>query len=434
MQARALAAVVMTEILTQRQTLTTVLPACCERLSHEQDRAFVQELCYGVMRWYFRLEAILAQMLQKELKQKHLDIKLLMMIGLYQFDYLHVPEHAAVSATVAACDDLDKPWAKKLVNAILRRYQRERAALTERLGQNINVLHAHPGWLVRLLQHDHPPHWLQIIAANNLRPPMFLRINQRLTTREEYLDKLNRENIPAAATPYSPIGIKLGKPVPVEYLPGFQDGLVSVQDLAAQLAVPLLELEPGTGQRILDACAAPGGKLAHLLETAGDLCDVTAVELAPARAEKLKQTIHRLRLQAKILEADARTPELWWDGEQFDRILLDAPCSASGVIRRHPDIKVLRNAEDVQAATRVQSELLAALWPLLKPGGKLLYSTCSVLACENDLQTGAFIAAHHDARADTIRAEWGLPTACGRQIVTGQEDMDGFYYARLEKI
>jgi len=263
---------------------------------------------------------------------------------------------------------------------------------------------------------------------------MFLRINQRLNTREDYLDKLDRDNIPATATLYSPVGIKLKKPVPVEYLPGFQDGLVSVQDLAAQLAVPLLELEPGTGQRILDACAAPGGKLAHLLETAGDLCDVTAVELAPARAEKLKQTIHRLRLQAKILEADVRTPELWWDGGQFDRILLDAPCSASGVIRRHPDIKVLRNAEDVQAATRVQSELLAALWPLLKLGGKLLYSTCSVLACENDLQTGAFIAAHHDARADTIRAEWGLPTACGRQIVTGQEDMDGFYYARLEKV
>ena len=432
MQARALAAVVMTEILTRHQTLTTLLPACFERLSRYQDRAFVQELCFGVMRWYFRLEAILSPMLQKELGQKHLDVKLLLMIGLYQFDYLHVPEHAIVSATVAACDDLDKPWAKKLVNAILRRYQRERAAQTESLGQIISVQHAHPCWLVRELQNDHPSHWLQIVTANNQRPPMFLRINQRLTTRDDYLDKLNRENIPAAATPYSPVGIKLEKPVPVEYLPGFQDGLVSVQDLAAQLAVPLLE--PGPGQRILDACAAPGGKLAHLLETAGDPCAVTAVELVPARAEQIKRTLHRLRLQAKIQVADARTPELWWDGKQFDRILLDAPCSASGVIRRHPDIKVLRTAENVQAATGVQAELLTALWPLLKPGGKLLYSTCSVLACENDLQTSAFIAAHDDARADTIRAAWGLPTACGRQIVTGQEDMDGFYYARLEKI
>lgn len=432
MQARALAAVVLTEILTQRQTLTMVLPAFLERLAHAQDRAFVQELCYGVMRWYFRLEGILTPMLKKDLRQKHLDVKLLLMIGLYQFDYLHVPEHAAVSATVAACDDLDKPWAKKLVNAILRRYQRERTALTEGLGQNIMVLHAHPGWLVRELQHDHPAHWLQIISANNLRPPMFLRINRRLNTREDYLEKLDRDNIPAAAAPYSPVGIKLEKPVPVEYLPGFQDGLVSVQDLAAQLAVPLLE--PGTDQRILDACAAPGGKLAHLLETAGDQCEVTAVELVPARVEQLKQTLHRLQLRAKIIEADARTPELWWDSGQFDRILLDAPCSASGVIRRHPDIKVLRDAQDVQAATRVQSELLAALWPLLKPGGKLLYSTCSVLACENDQQASGFVATHHDARPDTIRAEWGLPTACGRQIVTGQEDMDGFYYARLEKI
>ena len=432
MQARALAAMVLTEILTQRQTLTAVLPGYLKRLSNEQDRAFVQELCYGVMRWYFRLETILAPMLQKDLKQKHLDIKLLLMIGLYQFDYLHVPEHATVSATVAACDELDKPWAKKLVNAILRRYQRERPSLSESLQQNINVLHAHPDWLIRELQHDHPSHWLQIIVANNQRPPMFLRINQRLTTREDYLDKLQRENIPATSVSYSPVGIKLGTPVAVEYLPGFQDGLVSVQDLAAQLAVPLLETGPG--QRILDACAAPGGKLAHILETASDLCEVTAVELVPARAEKIKQTLHRLRLQAKIIEADARTPELWWDGRQFDRILLDAPCSASGVIRRHPDIKVLRHAEDLPAVTRTQSELLNALWPLLKPGGKLLYSTCSVLNCENDLQAGGFLAAHHDAGPDTIRAEWGLPTACGRQIVTGQEDMDGFYYARLEKI
>ena len=432
MQARALAAVVLTEILMQRQTLTMVLPVFLERLSHEQDRAFVQELCYGVMRWYFRLEAILAPMLQKDLKQKHLDIKMLMMIGLYQFDYLHVPEHAVVSATVAACDDLDKPWAKKLVNAILRRYQRERPALTESLGQNIDVLHAHPAWLVGELQHDHPSHWLQIIVANNQRPPMFLRINQRLTTRADYLEKLERENIMAAATFYSPVGIKLDKPVAVKYLPGFQDGLVSVQDLAAQLAVPLLEAR--SDQRILDACAAPGGKLAHILETANDLCEVMAIELVPARTEKLKRTLQRLRLQAKIIEADARTPGLWWDGRQFDRILLDAPCSATGVIRRHPDIKVLRSMDDVQSVIRTQSELLAALWPLLKPGGKLLYSTCSVLACENDLQIGGFIAAHHDAGQDTIRAEWGLPTACGKLIVTGQEDMDGFYYARLQKI
>jgi 16S rRNA (cytosine967-C5)-methyltransferase len=432
MHARALAAVVLTEVLTQRLSLTRVLPEHLERLSHEQDRAFAQELCYGVMRWYFRLEVMLAPMLKKVLKQKHLDIKMLMMIGLYQFDYMHVPEHATVSATVAACDELDKPWAKKLVNAILRRYQREHSAFTESLEQNIDVLHAHPEWLVRNLQHDYPSLWMQIIEANNQRPPMFLRINQRQTTREDYLEKLERESIPAKATTYSPVGIKLGKPVAVEYLPGFKDGIVSVQDLAAQLAVPMLET--GSGQRILDACAAPGGKLAHILEYANDLCDVSAIELVPERANKIIQTLDRLRLQARIIVADARTPESWWDGRQYDRILLDAPCSATGVIRRHPDIKVLRSVGDVESATRTQSDLLAALWPLLKPGGKLLYSTCSVLTCENDNQISGFIAAHHDAAQDTIRAEWGLHTACGEQIVTGHEDMDGFYYARLQKI
>ena len=432
MQARALATVVLTEILTKRQTMTAVLPLHLDHLSNEKDRAFVQELCYGCMRWYFRLEATLSIMLQRELKPKHTDIKLVLLIGLYQFDFMDIPDHAVVSATVAACDDLHKPWAKKLVNAILRRYQRERPSLLERLKTNINARHAHPDWLLRELQRDHPSHWLQIISANNRHPPMFLRINQRLTTREDYLDKLNQENITAATVSYSPVGIKLGKPVAVEHLPGFQYGLVSVQDLAAQLAAPLLELEPG--HRILDACAAPGGKLAHLLETVNDLNEVLAIELVPLRAKKLNQTLSRLRLQAKVIVADARITDLWWDGRQFDRILLDAPCSASGVIRRHPDIKVLRCAEDLPTVTRTQMELLNALWPLLKPGGKLLYSTCSVLTCENDLLIGEFMTTHQDARTIMIRAGWGQPTTFGRQTLTGQEDMDGFYYARLEKI
>ena len=431
MQARALAATILTEVLNQHLSLTMLLPVYLERLSTERDRAFVQELCYGVLRWYFRLEAILSPMLKKVPRHKDLDVKMLIMIGLYQFDYLHIPDHATVSATVSACDDLDKPWAKKLVNAILRKYQRERHTFIENQGTTINVEHAHPDWLVRYLQQDHPAHWMQIIMANNQRPPMFLRINQRQILRDEYLEKLERANIPAVATSYSPVGIKLEKPVDVEYLPGFKDGYVSVQDLAAQLTVPLLEA--GAGQRILDACAAPGGKLAQILESVNDPCEVTAIERVPARAEKIQQTLARLHLQAKIIIADARTPELWWDGKQFDRILLDAPCSATGVIRRHPDIKVLRSIDDVESGRRLQSELLAGLWPLLKPGGKLLYCTCSVLACENDMQISGFIATHNDAVPDTIQNQWGLPTLYGRQIITGQMEMDGFYYARLQK-
>jgi len=432
MQARALAAEVLTEILSNRQTLTAALPARLENLSNKQDRAFVQELCYGVMRWYFRLSAVLTSMMNRELKPKHTDIKVLLMIGLYQYEYLHIPEHAIVSATVSACDDLHKPWAKKLVNALLRRYQRERGPLLEQLSRDISIQQSHPDWLIRELQNDYPQQWPQILMANNQRPPMFLRINQRLTTRTGYLDKLTRENMAADDTAWSTVGIKLAQPVAVEFLPGFLDGLVSVQDLAAQLATALLE--PATGHRILDACAAPGGKLAHLLETVNGLCDVVAVELVPARMQKLKQTLDRLRLQVKIVEGDAQTPETWWDGEQFDRILLDAPCSASGVIRRHPDIKILRRKEDLAVITRTQMNLLGALWPLLKPGGKLLYSTCSVLNCENDLQINEFITTHHDARPATIPDRWGQATKFGRQILPGQEDMDGFYYARLEKV
>jgi len=431
MEARALAAEVLTAILTRRQTITTILPSRLEELPHTQDRAFVQELCYGVLRWYFRLSAVLAGMTKRELKPKHTDIKVLILIGMYQFDFLRIPEHAIVSATVSACDELQKPWAKKLVNAILRRYQRERLLLQEKFSQDIRAQLAHPDWLIRELQHDYPRHWLQIISANNQRPPMFLRINQRLTTRTEYLGKLILENMRAEEVPWSIVGIKLAQPVAVECLPGFREGLVSVQDLAAQLAAPLLEL--CSGHCILDACAAPGGKLAHILESVNGLGNVVAVELVPARTQKLKQTLDRLRLQARIVEADVQTPELWWDGGQFDRILLDAPCSASGVIRRHPDIKVLRGKEHLAVVTRTQKSLLAALWPLLKPGGKLLYSTCSVLNCENDLQISEFITTHHDARPDTIQARWGQATTFGRQILPGQEDMDGFYYARLEK-
>ncbi|MGH8119968.1 MAG: 16S rRNA (cytosine(967)-C(5))-methyltransferase RsmB [Gammaproteobacteria bacterium] len=432
MQARALAAEVLTEILTKRKTITAVLPARLEELSLVQDRAFVQELCYGVMRWYYRFSTVLASMMKRGLKPKHTDIKALIMIGLYQFDFLHVPEHAIVSATVGACDDIHKPWAKKLVNAILRLYQRERISLREQLSEDTGYRHAHPAWLIRELQHDFPQHWLHIIKANNQRPPMFLRINQRLTTRTEYLDKLNQAHIYAEQAPWSTVGIKLAQPVAVEYLPGFPDGLVSVQDLSAQLAAPLLE--PHAGQRILDACAAPGGKLAHILESVNDQGDVVAVELVPGRIQKLNQTLERLRLQARVVEADALTPGSWWDGVQFDCILLDAPCSASGVIRRHPDIKFLRVEADLVAATRTQMNLLAALWPLLKAGGKLLYSTCSVLNCENDLQISEFIKTHQDARPDSIQAGWGRSTTFGRQILPGKEDMDGFYYARMEKV
>lgn len=431
MQARALAATALAESLTRRQRLDTVLPDRLENLTNTRDRAFAQELCYGVMRWYFRLVALLAELLAKKLHPRDTDIKMLLLIGMYQFDFLATPEHAIVAATVDACEELDKAWAKKLVNAILRRYQRERLVLLEKFRQDSAIHYAHPGWLLRILQQDYPHQWQAIVTANNQRPPLYLRVNLRQITRADYLTMLRHEDIEAVSCSNT-TGIKLTRPVPVADLPGFEDGLVSVQDLAAQLAAPLLDAR--AGQRVLDAAAAPGGKLAHLLEAEPGLDETVAVELAPERVRKLHQTLNRLRLQARIIEADARQPAGWWDGVPFDRILLDAPCTACGVIRRHPDIKVLRRARDLDALTTTQTTLLNALWPLLKPGGKLLYSTCSILKQENDYRIREFIASHEDARTDTIGDSWGLATNFGRQNVPGQDDMDGFYYARLQKI
>lgn len=432
MQARALAATIIVELLTQRRTLSILLSKHLDRLPGQKDRAFVQELCYGVLRWYFRLERILASLMQREIKPKHLDIKALLMLGLYQFEFLDTPPYAIISATVAACDDLRKPWAKRLVNAILRRYQREKNLFTDKFTNDSTATHSHPDWLVTALQKDYPAHWQQIILANNRQPPMCLRINQRLTSRRGYLDRLSLAGIQAEPAAYSPVGIKLVQAVDVNCLPGFHDGYVSIQDPAAQLAAPLLDAKPG--YRILDACAAPGGKLAHLLESVDNLRELIAIEPESERVYLLNETLRRLRLQATVVTADARATETWWDGVQFDRILLDAPCSATGVIRRHPDIKVLRRAEDIPGVTKLQAGLLAALWPLLKPGGMLLYITCSVLIAENDRQICDFIATRPDVRPRRLKSDWGTATDFGRQILPGAEDMDGLYYACLDKI
>lgn len=432
MQARAIAALAITEIFTQGQTLSSLLPSFLKRLADPRDQAFVQELCYGVLRWYFRLDFILRALLRKDLKPKDTDIKALILLGLYQLGHLRTPPHAAVSATVDACDDLHKSWAKNLVNALLRKYQRDSNYLLSLADQNIVAKYAHPRWLLEYLQQDYPMHWRAIGEANNHYPPMYLRVNSQKTSRPEYLAMLTEANIQAEETPLSPTGIRLSKGIDIDLLPEFMNGYVSVQDLAAQLAPPLLDLHPG--YRVLDACAAPGGKLSHILELEPGLIATVAVESDAYRFERLRQTLDRLQLAATLIHADARAINQWWDGLQFDRILLDAPCSATGVIRRHPDIKILRQPGDIADVTQIQAELLSALWPLLKSGGKLLYVTCSILTSENDSQIRAFTEKHPDARSIIIHTEWGLPTACGRQILPGQFDMDGFYYACLEKI
>jgi 16S rRNA (cytosine967-C5)-methyltransferase len=396
-----------------------------------RERALAQALCFGVIRHYYSLDFILNTLLDKQLKKKDCDVKALIMIGLYQLDHMRTPAHAAVSASVESCEELKKPWAKNLVNAVLRRYQREHDKFTELIKANETAKNEHPAWLLDSLKDEYPEHWQSIVRGNNLAPPMSLRVNSRKTDRDSYLKKLQAAGIEVHKSNFIQTSVVLTHPMGVEALPDFAEGHVSVQDLAAQLAIPLLG--PQAGERILDACSAPGGKLAHLLEAIPTLQEVVAIEKEPHRFKKLEGTLKRLGLSATLIQNDARAVDDWWDKQLFDRILIDAPCSASGVIRRHPDIKYLRTAEDVRNITVLQAEILDALWPLLSKGGKLLYITCSVFKAENDEQIAAFTNKHNDAYSIPIQANWGMATEYGRQILPGDNAMDGFYYAQLQK-
>ncbi|MFT5427020.1 MAG: 16S rRNA (cytosine967-C5)-methyltransferase [Gammaproteobacteria bacterium] len=430
-QARAIASQILSKVLAEQQSLSALLPSELTVLTDPREQAFAQALCYGVLRHYYSLDFILDKLLDKKLKKKDADIRALMLIGLYQLEHMRTPAHAAVSATVESCMMLKKPWAKNLINAILRRYQREQDKFPDLIASKESAKNEHPDWLLNRLKDEYPEDWLAIITENNLPPPMSLRVNSRATDRDDYLRQLEAAGIEAQASTFNKTGIVLTHPMGVEALPGFSEGHVSVQDLAAQLAVPLLE--PKAGERILDACSAPGGKLAHLLESMSTLQEAVAIELEPHRFKKLLSTLERIQLSATLIKNDARATDDWWDKKPFDRILIDAPCSASGVIRRHPDIKTLRTPEDVQNITLLQEEILNALWPLLKKGGKLLYITCSIFKAENDEQITAFINKHNDANSIPILANWGKATIHGRQILPGENAMDGFYYAQLQK-
>jgi len=422
---------ILSKVFEDQQSLATLLPIKLDIMLDPRERAFAQALCFGVIRHYYSLNFILNMLLDKQLKKKDSDIKALILIGLYQLDHMRTPAHAAVSASVESCKELKKSWAKNLVNAVLRRYQREHDKFPELITVNDSAKYEHPIWLIDRLKDEYPQHWQSIIKENNLPPPMSLRVNTRKTDRDSYLKKLQAAGIEAQPSNLNQSGIALTHPVGIEALPDFSEGHVSVQDLAAQLAIPLLE--PQAGERILDACSAPGGKLAHLLETMPTLQEAVAIENEPHRFKKLEATLERLGHSATLVQNDARAINDWWDKQLFDRILIDVPCSASGVIRRHPDIKFLRTAEDIQNIAVLQAEILDALWPLLSKGGKLLYITCSVFQAENDEQITAFTNKHNDAHSIPIQAKWGIATKYGRQILPGDNAMDGFYYAQLQK-
>jgi len=424
---RLVAAKVLARVLQDGQSLTAALDNAFLAIDSAKDRAFIQALCYGVCRQYHRLDFILSQLLEKPLKDA--DVKALALVGLYQLKFMRVKPHAAVSETVLAARK--KPWAKSLINAVLRTYLREQEGLEHKADKCQVAALSHPDWLIKQIEQDWPEQALRIFLENNLQPPMVLRVNLSKTSREDYLQLLTGQDIAAEPVSFCPSAIRLDKPVPVDQLPGFAGGLVSVQDTAAQLAAGLLDVQPG--HRVLDVCAAPGGKTAHILESQSQLQELVAVDIDEFRMQRVGENLQRLNLQAKRVVGDAANPASWWDGKPFDRILLDAPCSALGVIRRHPDIKLLRRAEDIGQLQALQKSILQAVWPLLAPGGLLLYATCSILKQENERQVQAFLAEHADAIELPIEADWGVAGVCGRQILTGESAMDGFYYARLSK-
>ncbi|RKZ72586.1 MAG: 16S rRNA (cytosine(967)-C(5))-methyltransferase [Gammaproteobacteria bacterium] len=430
--ARSIATQVLTQVIGYKHSLSDCLDTALPSLNDARDRALAQALCYGVLRWLPRLQALLQRLLRKPFKAKDSDIEVLLLIGLYQQLYMRIPDHAAIAATVDVTRTLKKPWATGLVNGVLRHFQRQQKTLLMSVDNDNSAKLAHPPWLLERLIQDYPKDWEAIVEANNTHPPLTLRVNARLMSRDDYLEHLRVANMGAVPTPYTEYGITLeqipqGMP---NSLPGFTQGWASVQDGAAQLAAPLLDVP--IGARVLDACAAPGGKTAHLLEHY-NIDALLALDNQPARVQKLTDTLHRLQLLAEVRLADASQPETWWDGEPFDRILLDVPCSGSGVIRRHPDIKYLRRSSDIKKLAAQQKRLLGALWKLLKPGGKLLYITCSVFAEENHLQIQNWLTSHADANETVISADWGHAMAYGRQILPGENNHDGFYYACLSK-
>ena len=428
---RAIAAKLSWQIIDRGQSLDAVLSRYFEehKLS-DQDRGFVQELVYGICRWYGDLDILAAHLLKSPIRNKDRVIHFVLLVGIYQLTHLDTAEHAAVGETVSACQQLNKGWAKNLINGCLRNFQRqENTSRTDKLTQSCN---SHPNWILSAIKEAWPNHYQQIIKANNQRPPMCLRVNTIVNSTADYLALLHNSDISASLDPNSVDGIILQRPVPVNLLPGFFEGTVSIQDTAAQIACNFLSLEKE--QTVLDACAAPGGKTAHALERMLGQINMTALDVSESRCMQLQSTLDRLKLNANVICADATKAHNWpLPEEGYDRILVDAPCSGFGVIRRHPDIKHHRRPEDIETLMQTQQAILKNLWPLLKPGGLLLYLTCSILPKENEEQITQFLASQNDAMLQQISHPNGISLKFGVQTLPGVHDMDGFYYALLSK-
>ena len=426
---RAIAAQIITNLTRQRGSLSTQLTD----FSNHPEISLLQEICFGTCRWYLALEFLLHKLVAKPIKEKDRDVKSLILVGLYQLKELNIADHAVVNETVAASTALNKPWAKPLINAVLRKYQRNQRKLTEELEQSTpDIRYSCPSWLLNEVNVAWKSKSQSILKGNNQRPPLTLRVNISKKSPEEIISLLSEHRIEADRGKLAKTAIYLEKPLPVEEIPGFYDGWVSIQDESSQLVPELLNLKPKV--RVLDACSAPGGKTCAIIESERLLTEVVALDESEPRLQKTRENLRRSGLMASLIRGDATKPSKWWDGRLFDRILLDAPCSGSGVIRRHPDIKILRREEDIHALTKIQAMMLDSLWQCLRPDGLLLYTTCSILPRENDSQIKNFLKRTDNAKYEGITADWGVECDYGRQLLVGdKEDHDGFFYSLLSK-
>ena len=426
---RALAARSCFDVVDQGMSLSEVLPKAQALLDNPLDKALLQEICFGVMRYLPQLEAVCSQLMAKPLIKQLRPLQFLLYVGIYQLKFMRIPDHAAISETVEAARELKGQSLTKLINGVLRNVQRQQELFSFEAAPAA-VKFNHPGWLITALQQAYPEQWQAILDANQHKAPLWLRVNVSKITATDYAAALTRAGIdysrPLADLPAA---IKLTQAQDVTTLPGYSDGWFSVQDAAAQYAANLLDVQ--SGQQILDACCAPGGKTCHILELAPD-ASVTALDKDARRLVRVHDNLARLGLTAKVLAADASEPDTWWQGQLFDRILLDVPCSATGVIRRHPDIRWLRKKADIPALAELQQRILQQCWALLAPGGSLLYATCSVLPQENSMQIEQFLQHNSDASLVALPQQPGGSNN-GWQLLPGERDLDGFFYAKLVK-
>ncbi|MDY1039285.1 16S rRNA (cytosine(967)-C(5))-methyltransferase RsmB [Lelliottia sp. CFBP8978] len=421
---RSMAAQAIEKVVEQGQSLSNILPPLQQKVS-DKDKALLQELCFGVLRTLSQQEWLINKLMSRPMTGKQRTIHYLIMVGFYQLLHTRIPPHAALAETVEGAVAIKRPQLKGLINGVLRQFQRQQEELLTEFAQS-DKRFLHPDWLLKRLQKVYPKQWEAIVEANNQRPPMWLRVNRNHHSRDEWLSLLEQADMNGFTHDNYPDAVRLASPAPVHALPGFEQGWVTVQDASAQGCVTWLE--PKNGERILDLCAAPGGKTTHILEAA-PLANVLAVDVDEQRLSRVYDNLKRLGMKAEVKQGDGRTPAQWCGDEQFDRILLDAPCSATGVIRRHPDIKWLRRDRDINELAQLQSEILDAVWPHLKPGGTLVYATCSVLPEENSRQVAAFLKRTPDAELHMT----GSPDNPGIQNLPGAEEGDGFFYAKLIK-